>query len=419
MEATEAQQPLVVSIGRLVGADRVRASAGLERTAAEIVVEPAGEDELAEIVRKCEADRIALAPLGAARTLAQIRVTPVPLGVSLVRMARVVAYEPDDMTCVAEAGITLGALNRVMAARAQHLPADPRNPDATTIGALIGAAQAGPLRLSEGTVRDLLIGVRFIGREGRLVHGGGRVVKNVAGYDLMKVLTGSFGTLGIVTEAAFKVRPVPENCSMALAVFGPDADPFPAAQKLHDLLTLVHLEVLSPAATDVFGHPGSFVLLAGFAGIRSELDHQWSKALEVLGRAEILDNEAARDGYRRLRDFEFSPDVLVAQIAVPPAELPRCLRECGAHFRAHAGSGVAQIWTESDREAAAETLKRWRDATRSARGNLRLISAPATVRPALDFFDVPPAGALALMKRLKAAFDPVGIFNPGCFAGGL
>ena len=80
-----------------------------------------------------------------------------------------------------------------------------RRPELTTIGALIGGARSGPLRLSEGTVRDLLIGVRFIGHQGRLIHGGGTVVKNVAGYDLMKVMTGSYGTLGIVTEATFQV----------------------------------------------------------------------------------------------------------------------------------------------------------------------------------------------------------------------
>src|SRR4029077_2806891 len=124
---------------------------------------------------------------------------------------RVIAYEPDDMTVIAEAGLTLASLNGLTATRGQRLPADPPHPDRVTLGALVAAAHAGPLRLSEGTVRDLLIGVRFVGHDARPIHGGGRVVKNVAGYDLMKVMTGSFGTLGIITETTFKVRPIPAH----------------------------------------------------------------------------------------------------------------------------------------------------------------------------------------------------------------
>ena len=143
------------------------------------------------------------------------------LGVSLARMNRIVAYEPDDMTVIAEAGMTLGALNQHLA---EHAPAPCRSirahPDRNH-ARRAGWRRRRParLRLSEGTPRDLLIGVRFVGHEGRAVHGGGRVVKNVAGYDLMKVMTGSFGTLGIITEAAFKLRPIPESYALGIAPF--------------------------------------------------------------------------------------------------------------------------------------------------------------------------------------------------------
>ena len=158
----------------------------------------------AEVIRKCERDRMALAPLGACRTLRYLRSAPVEVGISLSAMAQVISYEPDDMTVVAGAGITLGALDAALGAHGQHLPVDPPAPDRTRIGALLAAAQSGPLRLSAGTVRDFLIGVQFAGHGGHAVRGGGRVVKNVAGYDLMKVMIGSFGTLGIITEATFK-----------------------------------------------------------------------------------------------------------------------------------------------------------------------------------------------------------------------
>ncbi|MGC1676476.1 MAG: FAD-binding protein, partial [Candidatus Binataceae bacterium] len=139
-----------------VGSDRVRAPRGIETRAATVIAVPADTSEIAEIVRKCEAERISVAAIGAARTLSEIRRTPVAVGISLERMARVVAYEPDDMTIVAEPGISVAALNAAMSPSGQRLPVDPRNPEAATLGAMIAAHHAGPLRLSEGTARDLL-----------------------------------------------------------------------------------------------------------------------------------------------------------------------------------------------------------------------------------------------------------------------
>ncbi len=408
------------AIRGLLDAERVREPRGRETLAARIIAEPRDSDEIAAIVRQCEAGRITLAPLGAARTLSEIRRAPAMLGVSLARMDRIVAYEPEDMTVIAEAGMTLGALNQRLGEHGQRLPLDPCNPGAATLGALIGASQAGPLRISEGTPRDLLIGVRFVGHEGREIHGGGRVVKNVAGYDLMKVMTGSFGTLGIITEAAFKLRPIPEGYTLGIAPFARAVEAFGAALKLHDALPLVHVEVLSPALAARFGHPGAFLLMAAVAGSASELEYQRGHFGGLAG-AEFSEGARAIETYERLRDLEFAPAALSAQLATAPAELARCVEDSGAEFRAHAACGVAQIFIggELERINARETLARWRVAAHAAQGHLRLFAAAPALRSQLDFFDEPPAGALKLMRRLKAAFDPVGIFNPGCFVGGL
>ncbi len=326
------------------------------------------------------------------------------------------------MTVVAESGITVGELNNAIAPAGQRLPVDPCRPELTTLGSLIGAAHTGPLRLSEGTSRDLLIGIRFVGHGGNLIHGGGRVVKNVAGYDLMKLMGGSFGTLGIVTEATFKVRPIPTDYCLAVVPYERAAEAFAAARILNDALPLSNLDILSPALAARLNYRTQFLLLAGFSGSPLEIGYQAERIRDLVGaRGEILDDDAARANYELLRDIDFHSAPMAAQISVPPAQLAHALETCDASFRAHAGSGVAQIVLDSEptADAAIGTVARWREVAHSARGNLRLLAAAPAIRDALQFFDTPNDGALALMRRLKAAFDPAGIFNPGCFVGGI
>jgi glycolate oxidase FAD binding subunit len=413
---------LARQIGAIVGDAHVREPQGNEVRAASIVAEPRDTDEVAELVRKCESDSIALAPMGSSRTFSQMRSTPVAIGISLSRMNRVIAYEPDDMTVIAEAGFTLGALNDLASTHAQRLPADPKHPHRATLGALVAASHAGPIRLSEGLVRDLLIGIRFVGHDARVIHGGGRVVKNVAGYDLMKVMTGSFGTLGIITETTFKVRPIPERYTIASAPFRNAAAAFTEASALHDAVPLIHLEVVSPAVATILGYGAESRVIAGFGGNSQEVAFLNAQMTSILGTAcDLLVNADAIAAYQRLRDFDATDATLVAQISVAPAELASCLQNCGAEYRAHAGSGVAQIFVSSlsNADDLRGTLARWREIAHGGRGNLRVLRVNDELREGIGIFDTPPKAAFGLMHRLKNTFDPHGIFNPGCFVGGL
>jgi glycolate oxidase FAD binding subunit len=406
----------------LVGSDHVRAPHGIEKQAASVIAAPADAAEIAEIVRKCEADRTSVAAIGAARTLSEIRRAPVAIGISLERMARIVAYEPHDMTVVAEPGITVADLNAAIAPSVQRLPVDPRNPGATTLGAMIAANHAGPLRLSEGTARDLLIGIQYVGHGGRAIRSGGRVVKNVAGYDLMKLMNGSFGTLGIITEVSFKVRPIPGNYTLALASLPDAAQAFGAARRLSDAAPFAHLEVTSPQVSSALGLATRYFLSVGFSGTRAEVEYlRETIARSIVGPIEFLGGADAMSRYLALRDFDSGAAELTAQIAVPPAELARLLEDCGAEFRAHASSGIAQIMTRDSlsAEIASATILRWRELTRASRGHLRVLRAAPEIRTAIEFFDSPNDGALKLMRAMKAAFDPAGIFNPGCFVRGI
>ncbi len=407
----------------LLDRGRIRAPQGREAGVLGAVLEPESVAEISEIIRKCEAESISLAPVGAARTLAQMRSRPVALGVSLERMRQVIAYEPEDMTVVAQAGLTLGELNRLMEQNRQHLPVDPPAPDLTTLGAMVSAAKAGPLRLSEGRVRDLLIGLQFVGHGGRVARGGGRVVKNVAGYDLMKVMTGSFGTLGIITETIFKVRPLPELAELAVAPFDTAEPAFGVAAALHDALPLLHLEVLSAGFGREFGYPQKCLLFAAFGGNQVELDYQRS-AIECKlgGKFAVLAGAPASEAYARLRDLEMADAALAAQLAVLPAELCRGLLSCRAEYVAYAGCGVARLFARAPEGAneAAQIVAHWREIARQARGHARLTALPPALRSAGPaFFDQVNEGSMKLMARAKKSFDPAGIFNPGCFVGAL
>jgi glycolate oxidase FAD binding subunit len=414
--------PLTRDLAAILGEECVRSCTAEEAKIAEVIVEPRSIEEVSAIVRKCESDRLTLAAIGAARTLMQIRRDPVAIGVSLARMNRIVAYEPEDMTVVVESGLKLGDLNRLAAEQGQRLPIDPAQPDGATIGSVIAGAQAGPFRLSEGTVRDLLIGIAYVGHDGRLIRAGGRVVKNVTGYDLMKVMVGSYGTLGIIVEAAFKVRPIPPNYSLAMAGFSTIADAFATASRCGQAAPLVHCEVVSRSLFPAFPGEGKFVILAGFSGIPTEVEYQRSQICSAIGSAAtFLEAVQAEEAYRTLRDLAANDHALVAQLATMPNDLPAALATFGVDFRAHALSGIARLYLSevADVKAGLETVAEWRSTAHAGRGYLRVIAARPDLRARLQMFDEPNRPALALMRRLKSTFDPHHVFNPNCFVGGI
>jgi len=250
--------------------------------------------------------------------------------IDLRDLNRVVAHAPDDMTVTVEAGIALDQLQSELARRRQWLPIDPPNPERLTIGALLATNASGPRRFGYGTIRDYLIGIKAVLSDGRVIQSGGRVVKNVAGYDLAKLFIGSHDTLGVIVEATFKLRPLPEAEQFVQA----------RSESLQDAARMVDALIqaeLSPVVLDMHApardsRPSTFFIVLGFAGTREDVEWQRARAHELgLTEPATLDHE---------RHF-WSGAASARQVSVLPSCLTETVRQLGdLAFVARAGNGV-------------------------------------------------------------------------------
>jgi glycolate oxidase FAD binding subunit len=381
------------------------------------VVRPASVAEVQAVVRAAAAEGRALVAAGRGAHLA-IGAPPRRLDVLLCleRLDRVLAHEAADMTVTVEAGCSLARLAEVLAAAGQWLPLDPPRPEATTVGGLVAANLSGPLRASQGTVRDLLLGLRVVGADGAVVTGGGRVVKNVAGYDLPKLHVGALGSVGVIVEATFKVRPRPA-CEVAVMLACPQvraaAD---VALAVRDAAEPLWLEI--DGTTVVVGLGGSAEEVAeGRAFVRAVA------AARGLEAVEVADGSAVR---ARLAAFPTEPAAAVLRAAVLPldvgttlADVEAAARAAGARVRwaAHASCGVARV-AVAEPAAVAPLVAALRPRIAAREGTFVVERAAAAVKGGLDVWGDAGSG-LDLMRRIKAAFDPAGIFAPGRFVAGL
>lgn len=349
---------------------------------------------------------------------------------------RIVAHEAADMTVTVEAGCPLTTLNGTLARMGQWVPIDPPLPERTTIGGLIASDGSGPLRFSQGKVRDLLIGIKVVLADGRVVHGGGRVVKNVAGYDLMKLFTGSWGTLGVIAEATFKVRPRPTNSSLLVVE---TRDAVDAAQVALEViagpLAPLYVEVVNQTTTATLGlgSDGSAVLI-GLGGAMEDITVQHERLRALAGDRclrEVERGEMAR-AYTALRDWPALSTTQAttrgATVCVLPTQLPQLVSRLerlpqadgSLGLVAHAGSGAVIARSSGHGDSAAD--RAWfsavRDCARELGGYATFDSVPPPLAAELDPWgsDIP---GLSLMHGIKASLDPQTLLSPGRFVGGI
>ncbi|MFN3422918.1 MAG: FAD-binding oxidoreductase, partial [Armatimonadota bacterium] len=293
------------------------------------------EEKLAEAVRKAQESSLALIPLGNG-TKRHIGLPPSRYDVALwLRpMSGVVEYSPEDLVVIVRTGTTLTELQQILTERGQFLPIDPPFPDTATIGGIVATAYAGPCRCLYGAVREHLLGIKVVQPDGTVTRFGGKVVKNVAGYDMTKLYVGSFGTLGVITEAAFKVRPLPEH-KATLLLWSNKLD---AVEVFLSQLTLSDVapsfaELLNEAAMkqirlqELFAFEGQYCLLLGFDGFREEVDWWLNESKRIASEANLsvgqtLDGDVELTVRTKVRDAHAGTNAsLILKAILPSSEI--------------------------------------------------------------------------------------------------
>jgi glycolate oxidase FAD binding subunit len=386
---------------------------------------PASEAEAVEVMQASARDRLRLSFIGGATEL-ELGRPPEALDavVRTERMARVLDYAPADMVIAAEAGVTLAALNATAHEHRQQLALDAPLPERATIGGLVATGAFGPRRARFGAVRDLIIGVSLIRADGVLAKGGGKVVKNVAGFDTPKVACGSLGTLGLISSAIFRLHPLPEATATVLL------DGI-SAQEVVALVGRIREAQLEPSSAVALRTGGSaFDVGLRFEGFGKGVVQQASRLLELAkasqSRIGVLDEKAAAAWWARHDAVRTAVGLRVRVTALPtrlPAldgQLARLLGALrGGAFAWYATLGIGFAAGEiADAPAACAALQAARAALVAEGGALVLEAAPPEVRSAIDPWGELPS-AFKLMQRLKHNFDPERRLNPGRFIGGL
>lgn len=395
-----------------------------------VVVEPTTEDEVAALLAFADAERLKVAIRGGGT---QLGLGAPPSGADILLstrgMARLVEHEPGDMTATAEAGMTLVDFQTALGTAGQWLALDPALPTDATIGGIVATAASGAHRLRYGGVRDQIIGVRIVRADGTIAKGGGKVVKNVAGFDLPKLFTGSLGTLGAIVTATFRVYPREASASTVILRLA-DGDGLGA------LAVRLLATTLVPSAIDLTGSLGEVeqALAIRFEGSAAACADQVRELLALAGplgaTSETLTGEAEAAHWWAAMvppQAEVSGGAAVLLKAMLlPGEVRGWLAAIGAitarnaisgAWRAHAGHGIVALRLQGEENALAAIIAEARGLAIARRGSLVIEDAPPALLTEIDPWG--PSPAIALMRRIKAQFDPHNTLNPGRFVGGI
>jgi glycolate oxidase FAD binding subunit len=384
---------------------------------------PSTEAEVAQAVAAATAAREPLAVEGRGTKRALLRPVQAARTLSTRNLTGITLYKPTELVISARAGTTLAEIEAALAEKGQMIAPEP--PDAraifggegdATIGGIVAANLSGPRRITAGAIRDHLLGVRFVNGRGEVVRSGGRVLKNVTGLDLCKLLAGSHGTLGVITEVTLKVLPATE-ASATLAIRVPDL-----AEGVRALSAgLGSPYGVSGAALTTEG-PTALLRIEEFVPSVAYRTARLREDLAGFGEISLVEGEASARLWREVRDavpLRAGAEEAIWRLSVRPSAGPRVAARLAETFGAKLlldwGGGL--VWVAGPAtEAAHDAVIR---AAEEARGTFTLFRAPEPLRAAVAVLPEEPAALAAISRRVKLALDPAGVFNPGRMRAGL
>jgi glycolate oxidase FAD binding subunit len=421
---------------------------------------PATAAEVAAIVKFAASEKLAIVASGA-RTKLEMGFAPsrYDLALDMTRLDRVSAYDPGDLTLSVEAGVPLHALGQTLAEHRQFLPLAVPFMSQTTIGGLIASGVDSPLRQFYGSARDFLLGMEFVTGEGATAKSGGRVVKNVTGYDIHKLMIGSLGTLGVITRVNFKTFPMPIRSRGFVARFASAERAFDMRNRIaRSALRPLTMEIVSPRVAELFESEAAsryepapmpsqvisrteWALTVGYAG-NDEVLKRCSADLERMAEeagatGAVVLADTLRPAFNRKREFipialGSSPAATIVKMSVLPMHMASLLgsaqraAESNALPWAAMARGLGVIYfallpldrAEDAKARSAKVTDAIYAACAALGGHLTIPWCPTEWKSALKIWG-PPRADFALMQKVKRVFDPQGVLSPGRFVGGI
>jgi len=381
------------------------------------VVEPGSYEEVAAVIRYASEAGLAVIPL-AGGTKRHVGNLPrrYDVALSLSRLDKIIEHEPADLTVTCQAGISIAELQQRLKAHGQRVPFNAGSGHQASVGGVLAANANGPSRAAYGALRDYTIGMRVVTADGRITRAGGKVVKNVAGYDLCKLYTGSLGTLGVIVEATFKVMPVSRReRSIALRLRSPSDACRLAAELYRRGLAFSHVELSSAGG----GNDVGWFLEILLAGSQGAVDRSEKELLGLAPRfkAELA---ASNEANETRSAGESNDDQLLCRLSVLASQLAALIEEIkrleSPLMVAEPITGVLRAsWPAVD---AAAVLESARAVAAKHEAVCVVEHCSVELKRRIDVFGDPPP-AFALMRRVKQQFDPKGILSPGRFVGRL
>jgi glycolate oxidase FAD binding subunit len=412
------------TITREAAMEHLAAIAGPEHAqfdADAIRVVPANKEQVAAVLRFANENGLAVVPTCGSTKLAWGNPVAPQIFLSLARMNAVREHAWQDMTCTVEAGCAWEAMQRELARHGQMVALDPLWPERATVGGVLATNDSGALRLGYGGLRDLVIGMTIVLADGTIAKSGGKVVKNVAGYDLHKLMTGSFGTLGVITEVNFRLHPVEQRAHTftATAQYG--------SQFAEPLAGLLRAQI-APSAVQLRTGAGHCALDVRLCA-RSECLDDHADRLRGIFSELAMEKEDGQVWQARERLFS-EAGAIVMKASLLPAEIcatADALKESAVAKRidvaivAQATGLMTAALAErsgAERDALVNLIEGLRARVRSSGESVVVMQVPEALRSKLDVWDC-RSDALPLMREIKRRFDPNRVLSPGRFVGGI